>query len=382
MIRNNKIMTKANQTICVVSLLLLFGCSNHKNELRPNEKKKTFYVGTYTDGNSQGIYKYILHDDGTLDKVGLMVKTENPSFIAKSADGNFIIAVNEISNKDNVGMVSSFSIEGDSLALIDQSSSGGAHPCFVTINPDGYILAANYTGGNVGLLRLEETGKLSNLLDIQQHTGSSITNRQQGPHAHSAWFSPGNNAVISVDLGTDELWFSTLDTLHQKLIPSKIKTLHMTPGAGPRHLAFHPDKKWIYVLNELDGTITLVKQNKDGIFEKKSSISSLPDGFKEPNNNADIHISADGKFIYASNRGHNSIAILEVDKNNGVLKLIGHESTHGDGPRNFALSPDNNYLIVANQHSNNLVSFKIDRNTGKLTFVGAVEAPTPVCILF
>jgi 6-phosphogluconolactonase len=382
MIRNNKIMTKANLTIFVVSLLLIFGCSNHKNELSPNQEKIIFYVGTYTDGDSQGIYKYIQHEDGTLDKVGLAVKTENPSFLTKSADGKFIIAVNEISNKENVGTVSSFAIKGDSLEMIDQSSSGGAHPCFVTINPDRYILTANYTGGNVGLLRLEETGKLSNLLDIQQHTGSSITDRQQGPHAHSAWFKPDDNKVISVDLGTDALWFSTLDTLHQKLVPSEIKTLQMAPGAGPRHLAFHPNKEWIYVLNELDATITPVEQNINGIFEKKNSISSLPDGFKEPNKSADIHISVDGKFIYASNRGHNSIAILEIDKNNGTLKLIGHESTHGDGPRNFALSPDNNYLIVANQHSNNLVSFKIDRNTGKLTFVGAVEAPTPVCILF
>lgn len=367
-----------------LSIILFAIISCKKNEYKSEPKKEgyTFYVGTYTNEDSEGIYKYILHKDGTLDNVGLAVKTENPSFLTKSADGKFIIAVNEISNKENVGTVSSFSIKGDSLVLLDQSSSGGAHPCFVTINTDRYILAANYTGGNVGLLRLEETGKLSDLLDIQQHTGSSITDRQQGPHAHSAWFSPDYKTVISVDLGTDALWFSTLDTLHQKFVPSEIKTLQMAPGAGPRHLAFHPNKQWIYVLNELDGTITLVEQNKDGIFEKKSSISSLPVGFKEPNKSADIHISADGKFIYASNRGHNSIAILEIDKNNGTLNLIGHESTHGDGPRNFALSPDNNYLIVANQHSNNLVTFKIDRNTGKLTFAGAVEAPTPVCILF
>lgn len=366
----------------IIILVALISCKKDADKSESLKDGYTFYIGTYTDGNSEGIYKYILHKDGTFAKVGLAVKTENPSFLTKSADGKFIIAVNEISNKDNVGMVSSFSIKGDSLILIDQNSSGGAHPCFVTINPDRYILAANYTGGNVGLLRLEEIGKLSDLLDIQQHTGSSITDRQQGPHAHSAWFSPDNITVISVDLGTDALWFSTLDTLHQKLIPSKINTLQMAPGAGPRHLTFHPNKEWIYVLNELDGTITLVVKNKDGKFEKKSSISSLPDGFKEPNKSADIHISADGNFIYVSNRGHNSIAILEVDKNNGALKLIGHEPAYGDGPRNFTISPDNNYLIVANQHTNNLVSFKIDRNTGKLSFVGAIEAPTPVCILF
>ena len=366
----------------IIILVVLISCKKDANKSEPIKDGYTFYLGTYTDGDSEGIYKYVLHKDGTLEKVGLAVNAENPSFLTKSADDKFIIAVNELSNKDNVGTVSSFSIKGDSLELIDQSSSGGAHPCFVTINPDRYILAANYTGGNVGLLRLEKTGKLSNLLDIQQHTGSSITDRQQGPHAHSAWFAPDNSTVISVDLGTDALWFSTLDALHQKLIPSENRILQMALGAGPRHLAFHPNKEWIYVLNELDGTITLVVKNKDGIFEKKSSVSSLPAGFKEPNTSADIHISIDGRFIYASNRGHNSIAILEIDKNNGVLKLIGHESTHGDGPRNFAISPDNNYLLVANQHTNNVVSFKIDKNTGKISFVGAVEAPTPVCILF
>lgn len=366
----------------IIILVTLISCKKDENKSEPVKDGYTFYLGTYTDGHSQGIYKYIMHKDGSLKKIGLTVNTENPSFLTKSADGKFIIAVNEISNKDNVGTVSSFSIKGDSLVLIDQNSSGGAHPCFVAINADRYILAANYTGGNVGLLRLEKTGKLSNLLDIQQHTGSSITDRQQGPHAHSAWFNPDNNTVISVDLGTDALWFSTLDTLRHKLIPSEINTLQMAPGAGPRHLAFHPNKEWIYVLNELDGTITLVVKNKDGILEKKSTISSLPDGFKEPNTSADIHISIDGRFIYASNRGHNSIAIFEVIENTGNLKLIGHAPTRGDGPRNFALTPDNNFLLVANQHTNNLVSFKRDKKTGMLTFVNAIEAPTPVCILF
>ncbi|MGB5464352.1 MAG: lactonase family protein [Aureibaculum sp.] len=374
-------MRNAFITLLII-LIGLISCKKDANNSEQIKDSHSFYLGTYTDGGSEGIYKYELHKDGELEKVGLAVITENPSFLTKSADGEFIIAVNEISNKDNVGMVSSFSIKGDSLVLIDQSSSGGAHPCFVTINPDSYILAANYTGGNVGLLKLEDNGELSNLLDNQQHVGSSITDRQQGPHAHSAWFTPDNNTVISVDLGTDALWFSTLDTLNHKLIPNEKRKLLMAPGAGPRHLVFHPSQEWIYVLNELDGTITLVVKNKDGIFEKKSSISSLPAGFKEPNTSADIHISLDGRFLYASNRGHNSIAIFEINENNGDLRLIDHESTHGDGPRNFALSPENNYLIVANQYSNNLVSFKRDKKTGLLTFVNAIGAPTPVCILF
>ena len=339
-----------------------------------------FFVGTYTKGESQGIYKYELRADGNLKRKGLAAQSDNPAFLAVSKDGKYLVAVNEI-EKDNTGTVESYRITDDGLELINRSSSGGAHPCFVTINEEGYVLTANYTGGSVGLLKLTSEGELSPLLDRQQHQGKGTTERQQGPHAHSAWFSPGGDQVISVDLGTNQLWFSEVDKSGDKLVLSDPATLSMKAGAGPRHLAFHPDGKWIYVVNELDCTVALVERNGQNEYAIQSTISTLPENHQEPNTCADIRVSPDGKFVYASNRGHNSIAMFEVEED-GSLKMLGHESTQGEWPRNFALSPDGQFLLVANQHTNNIVSYSRDEDTGLLTYVGQIDAPTPVCILF
>ncbi len=363
-------------------IVILVACQTKKENIPPKIEQTTFYVGTYTDGNSKGIYKYILKGNGTLEKVGLAANSNNPSFLAMSSDKKYLIAVNEISNKDTVGTVSSFLIKGDSLQPINKISSGGAHPCHISINEQNYITAANYTGGNIGLLRLTENGILSNLLDVQQHTGKGTTDRQEAPHAHSSWFIPGSNDIISVDLGTNELWFSTLDVPSQKLQPSPQEKLKMADGDGPRHLTIHPNNKWIYLLNELNGTITLVQKNATGIYEKGDTVSTLPDGYTEANSCADIHISQDGNFVYASNRGHNSIAIFKTNPLNGELNLVDHEATRVDAPRNFSLSPDEDYVLVANQNSNNIISFSRNTDTGLLTFVDEIEVPKPVCILF
>lgn len=355
--------------------------SFQKNKDKNMENKTySFFLGTYTDSTSQGIYKYLLHGDGTLNQIGLAAVSDNPSFLAVSPDRKFLLAVNEI-NKDGVGTVESFLITDDSLEFISRSSSGGAHPCFVAVNQDGFVATANYTGGNVGLLKLNDNGELSDVLDLQQHTGHGTTERQKAPHAHSVWFEPNSDIVISIDLGTNELLFSHLDATSQKLVPSDDYKINMEPGAGPRHLAFHPNGKWIYVANELNSTITLIKKSDNDKYIKSISVSSLPYGYAEPNTCADIRTSSDGKFVYASNRGHNSIAIFEVHSD-GTLRLIGNESTRGDGPRNFSLSPDEEYLIVANQRKRNIVSFKRDKNTGLLNFVSEIKAPTPVCIVF
>ena len=336
----------------------------------------TFYVGTYTNGQSEGIYKYVLLKNGTMESLGLAVKSENPSFLTKSADGSYLIAVNE----NESGTVSSFKIQKDSLQFINKHSSGGAHPCFVAINNRGFVLAANYTGGNIGLLQLGDNGELSPLLDVQQHKGQGTHARQDAPHAHSVWFDPDGKTIISVDLGTNELLFSTIDTHTKKLIPFNQSKLNLDPGAGPRHLAFHPKNPWIYVINELNSTVSWVKKDERG-YTLKSSYTTLPKAFTGENFTSDIHISNDGKFLYASNRGHNSLAIFSVEAD-GSLELLGHESTRGDWPRNFALSPDNDFLLVANQHSDNIVSFKRDAESGRLDYISKIHAHTPVCILF
>ncbi len=357
---------------------------NNVNLKAKKEDKKNysipFFIGTYTNTESEGIYKYVLQKDGKMKQLGLVAKITNPSFLTMSSDKKFLIAISEV---DITGTVESFLITEDSLKFINRSSSGGANPCFVTINDDGFVLTANYTSGNIGLLKLNKKGELSDLKDVQQHTGKGETERQQAPHAHSTWYEPNtSNTVISVDLGTNELWFSHLDTQSQKLTPSEQPKLKMNEGAGPRHLTFHPNGKWVYVVNELNSTVVLIQKSEKGRYIKGVPVSTLPLGYTDTNNCADIHISSDGKFLYVSNRGHNSIAIYNVNNDDGLLTLIGHQSTLGNGPRNFSLSPDNNYLLVANQYTNNIVSFKRDKITGLLTYICQIKAPTPVCILF
>ena len=367
--------------ILFIVSLFLAAYQTKNSETKLKNDTYSFYVGTYTDKESLGIYKYLLQQDGSLKQIGLVAKSENPSFLAMSADKRYLLTVNEI-NKDGVGIVESFLIKDDTLALINSNSSGGAHPCFITVNENGFVLVANYTGGNVGLFRLNKDGELSSLLDVQTHGGSRIHIDQRVPYVHSAWFEPHDNNIICIDKGTNELWFLQLDTSLQKLIPSDPQTLEMNSGAGPRHLVIHPNGHWIYVLNELNNTVTLVQKSDNGKYIKDESFSTLPIGYTEPSICADIKASSDGKFIYASNRGHNSIAIFEVNANNGYLNLVGHQPSLGDAPRNISLSPDENFLLVANRNSNNIVSFKRDKITGLLKMVDQIGAPTPACILF
>ena len=365
----------------IVSLLLLIACQydNKKETVKENEPFP-FFVGTYTANESEGIYKYQLNKDGSLDSVSLLAKSENPSFLTFSKDKKFLLAVNEID--DEQGGIESYRISNDSLKLINRSKTGGAHPCFVSINKVGYIVAANYSGGNIGLLKLDNNGELSKLIDIQQHDLENIENKDKVPHAHASRFESASNNIISVDLGTNELIFSKIDTILNKFSASGSYKLKMEKGAGPRHFEFHPNGKWIYVVNELNSTVTLVQKSPGNTYEKASSLSTLPENYTDSNYCADIHISKDGQFLYASNRGHNSIAIFKVNEADGTLTLTGHSKTHGEWPRNFSLSPNDEYLLVANQHTNNIVSFKRDKTTGLLSFIDEINAPVPVCILF
>ncbi len=362
-----------------VMLLLLSGCLGTQS-VEKSQHGQLFFVGTYTDGASQGIYRYQLDGD-SLSSLGLAAKSVNPSFLALTPDKQIMLAVNE-TDHEGTGTVESFEVSDDGLSFISSSPTGGAHPCFVTVNRKGVVLVANYSGGNVGLLSLNKSGALSPVLDVQQHFGGSVTPRQETAHVHSAWFLPRSNQVISVDLGKDELIFYTLDKREHKLVPTPSKNVLMAPGDGPRHLAFHPTHDWIYVLNELSCSVTQLQKTDADTYEIVKSVSTLPEGYAEPNTSADIHISSDGKFLYASNRGHNSLAIYSVDEVDGSLKSIGFESVMGDGPRNFTLTPDESQVVVANQYSNNLVLFNRDKETGVLTYVSQATAPNPVCVLF
>jgi len=367
--------------IILVLMVTLFatGCDDPKKE---EPVPTPIFVGTYTEGESQGIYKYALSSDGSLKKLGLMAEAVNPSFLALSTDGNYLLAVNEVSDDSQMGFVSSFKIGKDTLSFIDKKPSGGAHPCHIITNSDGFVVVANYSGGNMGLLKIQDDGRLSDLLDVQQHEGSGPHPRQDAPHAHSGWFTEAGD-IISVDLGTNQLWFSSLDSKANRFISKDRPTFSMEPGAGPRHLAIHPEKPWIYVVNELSSSVSLIKEDAGSVkLGIAQTLTTLPSDFSGENTCADIHISPDGNFLYASNRGHNSIAVFSIDAESGSLSALGHESTRGETPRNFNLSPDGEFLVVANQTSNNLVSFQRNRQTGLLTYKDEIEAPTPVCILF
>lgn len=374
-------MALTRKLVPLILWIIAIGACQSNPDKKMEKEYVSFFVGTYTNKDSEGIYHYGLGQDGQLVNLGLAAATENPSFLAVDKDRQVLLAVNEV-DQNNRGGITSFKITGDSLSAINRESTGGAHPCHVAIIENGYVLVANYTGGSVGLLKLKKDGAISNVLDLQQHRGKGTAARQDGPHAHSAWFNPYDKSVIAVDLGTNQLWFYDLDTAVGKLTLSAPSTLTMAPGAGPRHLAIHPQQHWLYVINELNATVALVKPSGTGFYEIAQTLSTLPKGYSGDNTCADIKISGDGRFLYASNRGHNSIAVFSIDARDGSLQALGHVSTRGDGPRNFSISPDGKFLLVANQHTDNIISFKRDTNTGLLYFLDEISAPTPVCILF
>jgi len=373
----------------VLLLIGIFLISNYLLALSGNKNApQYFFVGTYTDGGSEGIYSFSLDPvTGKLTDHGLAAKSNNPSFLALSLNGKFLLAVHETRNEDgsSMGFVESFEVKKDDhhLTSLGKVPSGGAHPCYVSVNQKGNVLAANYTGGSVALFRLNESGKLSESLDVQQHYGSGIDKkRQAAPHVHSAFFEPGSDRIFVPDLGIDKVAVYHVANEGSKLRKATISSINMTPGSDPRHLAFHPILKKVYVVNEMASSVTVVDLNKDGSFTTIETVSALPAGYDQPNTCADIHISKDGRFLYASNRGFNSIAIFSVDLKNGRLVQIGQESTRGDGPRNFTLSPDNNFLLVANQNTQDIVAFRRDGKTGKLQYADQIKAFKPVCLLF
>jgi len=350
--------------------LLLVACSTQP------PASYDFYLGTYTDGSSEGIYSGTLNADGTFSELKLAAKTENPSYLCFAHNQNVLLAVSEV-DIEGTGTLEAYAIADEGLQHVSTSLSGGAHPCHIASNDNGDILMANYTGGNIGYATVDEAARLSELVDVAQHQGKSITQRQTAPHAHSAWFLSEKEAV-AVDLGIDQLIFYNLSN-EAKL--QKEASLSLEAGAGPRHLAFHPLKDVLYVINELNSSVSVVAKDDDQ-WHLKQSLSTLPNGYDGQNFCADIKVSNDGRFLYASNRGHNSLAIYEISTSGVELKLIAHQNVKGNWPRNFALTPDNKLVVVANQRSNNLVTFKRNAENGLLSFLAETQLSSPVCVLF
>jgi 6-phosphogluconolactonase len=343
----------------------------------------TLYVGTYTSGKSEGIYVYRMDQmSGELKRIG-SIKSDNPSFLAIDPSKRFLYAVNE----NPTGLVSAFRIDAttNQLTFLNQQSSEGADPCQLTIDQRRKsLLVANYTGGNVAVLSIRRDGSLGAALDVEQHQGSGPREQQKTPHAHCIKLDRLNRFAFAADLGIDKVMVYRFDAATGKLTPAKQASATVHPGAGPRHLALHPNGKYLYVINELDSSLTTFKYDAlNGRLTAFETVSTLPRDFVGTSYCADVHVSRSGRFLYGSNRGHNSIVVFAIDARSGRLTLVEHVSTGGKWPRNFTVDPSGRFLLVANQHTDNVVTFRIDSQTGRLTPTGqSIEIPVPVCLQF
>lgn len=349
------------------------------------------YVGTYTTGKSEGIYLYRLDlSSGELKHVATTKGVVNPSFLALAPSRRYLYAVNEVGDfaGKKSGAVSAFAVDQKTgaLQLLNQQPSLGADPCYVDVAAgDKFVLIANYTGGNVTVFPVQRDGSLGEATDMKQARGSSINReRQEGPHAHCIVLDPTNRFAYSCDLGTDKIMIFRFDARNGKLLPDEPPWVQVKPGTGPRHLVFHPSGNYVFVLNELSSTVTAFTRDPEkGSLAELQTLTTLPKDFTGTNTSADIHVSSDGRFLYCSNRGHDSIAIFTIDPRHGALTSVGHESTRGMTPRNFALDPTGAFLLVANQKSDNIVVFRLDQKTGRLSSTDQVgEVPSPVCLKF
>ena len=354
----------------------------------PVDLKEDFYIGTYTNGpqGSQGIYHSSLNlVNGQLSDPVLVAKSPDPSFMALSPNRQILVA---LGSEDGHGFVASLGItpESGQLQRLSQQFTQGSGPCHVAISKDGKtVVVAHYGSGSVASLPLGLNGTLGPPTSVIQHQGSSINpDRQQGPHAHSVDFTPDGRWVLVCDLGIDKVMLYRLDCQTSNLTPHDPPYLALPPGAGPRHLAFHPNGQWLYVLNELNSTITVFSYDaRDGTFQQQQTHSTLPADFTAFNKAAEICVHPNGRWLYASNRGHNSLAVIGIDKNNGQLAPIEYETNGIDTPRHFSLDPSGRYCLVANRNGHTIASFRINLTNGELLALNqTIPVSDPVCIQF
>jgi len=360
------------------------------------------YVGTYSEpilfgtgqvlqGQGKGIYSFKFDKAGKkLTLNGITEGVRNSSYLAFDAKREFLYCVNEFKEYEGKpsGAVSAFRIDQKSGALtyLNSKPSHGTDPCHLIVDRSGkFVLIANFASGSVCVLPIQSDGSLGDETDFRQHQGSSIDpKRQTSPHAHAVELDASGRFVYVPDLGMDQVVVYKFDTATGKLTPAGVPLVKTKPGAGPRQLVMHPKGKYAYLINELNSTMTaLAFDAATGALTEIQTLSTLPAGYDGATSCAEVQITPNGKFLYGSNRGHNSIVGYAVDETTGKLTLIGHESTQGRIPRNFEVDPAGKYLIAANQDTNNLVMFEIDQKTGKLTPNGlTAEAGTPICVRF
>lgn len=350
------------------------------------------YVGTYTGGESRGIYVMEL-DPGTgkLSAPRLAAESVSPSFLAIHPDRKHVYAVSEIADFEGkkTGAVRAFEIESESglLTPLNQQPSRGGGPCHLVVDHGGKnVLVANYGGGSVAVVPIGPDGKLGEPSSSIQHEGKGANpKRQEGPHAHSINLDAAGRFAVAADLGLDKLLVYRFDASKGTLTPNDPPSTSLDPGAGPRHFAFHPDGKHAYVINEMLLTVTALDYDADrGALTPTQTITTVPEGVTGDHlSTAEVQVHPSGKFLYGSNRGHHSIAAFSIDPKSGRLTSIGHQSTGGKTPRNFGIDPSGRYLLAANQDSGTVVVFAIDPKTGQLEPTGhSAEVPKPVCVKF
>jgi len=360
------------------------------------------YVGTYTNwedlepphhtppgARSEGIYVFRFDSaTGHLEPLGLAAATDNPTFLNFSPDGRFLYAANELYHFDGQasGAVSAFSVDRASgkLTFLNQVAARGTGTCYVRTDQTGkFLLLANYGSGSVAVAPVKRDGTLGAVASFVQHSGSGPSPRQAGPHAHSINVTPDNRYAVAADLGADKLFVYRFDAATGSLTPADPPSVALKAGAGPRHLSFHPNGRFAYALNEIGSTVTVLAYDQArGVFRELQTVSTLPADFQGASTAAEVLVHPSGKFLYASNRGHNSIAVFAIDAR-GMLKLVAHVPSQGRTPRGYSLDPEGRWLIAANQDTHNIAVFRIDANTGIPAPTGqSLEVRSPECVKF
>lgn len=380
--------------VCGLLTLLALGiCQPLDAGEKKDEQPRYLWVffGTYSNGPSKGIYRATLDlATGKLSTAELAAELKNPSFLAIHPNRKYLYAVTEtdsFAGKKRTGAVTAFTLNAKTgeLERLNTVPSKGAGPCHIIVDKQGKnVLVANYSGGNAAVLPIQKDGSLGEATGFVQHTGKSVNKaRQEGPHAHSINLDTANRFAFVADLGLDKVLIYRFDPTNGTITANKPADVKLAPGAGPRHFSFHPSGKFAYVINELTSTITAMKYNADkGQLQKLQTISTLPGGKAvKGNSTAEVVVHPSGKYVYGSNRGHNSIAIFAVNQDTGKLKVVGHQSYKINVPRNFAIDPTGKYLLAASQAGNEVVVFRIDPKSGELEPAGSViEVPIPVCV--
>ena len=348
-----------------------------------NAQESYLVIGTYTEAKpDKGIYVYSFNNvTGELAFVSNGENITNPSYLTMSSNGKFIYACSE-TQMPNSGNINAFGFNDGKLTFINKVPSGGDNPAYLSLHKSGKVLvSANYSGGSASVIRVKKDGSLESDTTFQFTGKSIIAGRQDSPHIHAAVFSPAQDFLFLTDLGSDKIWSYSITGKNQSFKRYPAGDMSTVPGSGPRHLVFHSNKKYAYCIEELSGTVSAYSYQK-GKLTSIQRIVTHDASVEGPYGSADIHISPDGKFLYASNRGkENTISIFSINPTTGILTFLANQSTLGNHPRNFTIDQIGNFLLVGNMLSNEIIVFKRNKETGLLTETGIkISVPKPACL--